>query len=166
MSLTLIVVRDKHWAIGKEGGLLCHLKEDLAFFKEKTLGHRVILGRKTLQSFPGGKPLPRREHIVLTKNTDFQLDGVEVVHSIAEALGKAEEKKAFCIGGGSIYEQMVPFCEDAYITEIDADLKGDVFLPRIDLMKDWSMESASDWQEDPRFRYRFTYWKKVGEKDV
>ena len=82
--MKLILAADQNWAIGKDGGLLCHLPGDLKFFKEKTSGKTVVMGRPTLESLPGGKPLPKRENIVLTTNQEFQREGVTVVHSEAE----------------------------------------------------------------------------------
>lgn len=138
--MDLIVAVDKEWGIGKDNRLLFHVPEDLSFFRQMTSGHTVVLGRKTLESFPNGKPLPNRRHIVLTHADSIPVEGVEVVHSLRELLEKLEtiRGKVFLIGGSSVYKQLYRQCKTAYVTQILADGEAEDFFPNLD--------------EDPFFR--------------
>lgn len=147
-DITLIAAVDKNWGIGYHNELLFHLKKDMAFFREKTLGNTVIMGRKTLESFPGGKPLPERTNIVLTSQTaeDFTQghpgDGTLVVcHSVAEVMRYLEgvAGDSYVIGGGMVYRQFVEYASRALITQVDRIKEADTFFPRLDDRKDWEV---------------------------
>lgn len=132
-----IVVMDLNGAIGKQNKLLAYMPKDLEMFKEETKGHVVLMGRKTLESLPGGKPLKGRVNVVLTSDRNFEAEGVQVVHSIAEALTtvRALEKEYYCdtyvIGGASIYEQFLPYCQTVIISIIDHSFDDtDAFFPK------------------------------------
>ena len=132
--MDLIVAVDREWGIGRNNDLLFHIPEDMRFFRQMTSGHTVVLGRKTLESFPNGKPLPNRRHIVLTRDKDYTPEGVETVHSLYELMEKLDtiKDKVFLIGGASIYKQLYRQCKNAYVTQILADGGADVFFPDLD----------------------------------
>ena len=112
--MNLIAAADENWGIGKNGGLLAHISGDMKYFRETTKGKIVVMGRKTLESFPGGKPLKNRVNIVLTGNKDFVPEGVVICHSVEETLEKLKEypkEDVFIIGGGMIYKAFLPWCK-------------------------------------------------------
>ena len=127
--MKLIAAMDEKRGIGKNGGLLCHLPSDLRYFKQVTLGRDVIMGRATLESFPGGRPLPGRRNIVLSKT--LNRDDVLIVRSVDELMNIAGIDDAFVIGGGQIYSQLLPYCDTAYITQLEGDFGAEVFMPDI-----------------------------------
>lgn len=129
---SIIVAIGDNRVIGKTNELLWHVPEDLKRFKALTLGHPVIMGRKTFDSIIAflGKPLPGRQNIVVTRDTEWQYEGVTVVHSLEEAFEKAEETdEVFIIGGEQIYSQALPFTDRIYLTRIDDAKEGDAFFP-------------------------------------
>lgn len=145
--MNLIVAVDKNWAIGYAGDLLAKIPEDQKFFRKKTTGTVIIMGRKTLESMPGGRPLPNRLNIVITHQKDYKKDNTIVVSSIDEALEAAagyQEKDIFVIGGESIYRQMLERCTVAYITKIDHAYVADTFFPCLDELEDWKLTAVSD----------------------
>lgn len=158
--MKLIVAADKNWGIGKDGDLLCHLPGDLKYFKEKTVGKTVVMGRKTLESLPGGKPLPKRKNIVLTRDDSFAKEGCLVVGSIEELLAQYGDEDMMVMGGGTVYKQLLPYCEVCYITKLDAEFDADVFLPNLD--EDQNFELT--WQSEPHIEngitYHFTEYKR------
>lgn len=129
--IALIVARCRNGVIGNEGGMPWHLPEDLAFFKKTTWGHPCIMGRKTWDSLRG-RALPGRLNIVITHQSNLQASGAIVAASLADALKAAGNAPTiFIMGGGTIYEQAMPFVQTAYVTEINADIKGDTFFPSL-----------------------------------
>lgn len=116
--MNVIAAVDQNWGIGKNGDQLVYLSEDLKRFQALTTGHAVILGRKTLATFPGGRPLKRRRNLILTRNAGFAAEGAEVFFSLEDLLQAAPDD-AFVIGGASVYRQLLPWCTTAYITKID-----------------------------------------------
>lgn len=159
--MKLIVAADKNWAIGNEGKLLCHLPGDLKYFKEKTTGKTVVMGRKTLESLPGGKPLPKRKNIVLTRNQSFAKEGCTVVHSIEELLEKYSGEDVMVIGGGEIYCKVLQYCEGCYVTKIDAEFEADTHFPNIDESADFELVWQSEEQKENGIIYRFTEYKRM-----
>ena len=132
--LSIVVAVGKNYIIGKENGLLWHLPNDLKHFRKITEGHTIIMGRKTFESI--GRVLPNRRHIVLTRSSDFQVEGVEKASSIEEVLKLVEnEEEAFVIGGGEIYRQFLPLVQRIYMTEVDIEKDADVFFPAIDSLE-------------------------------
>ncbi|MCR5206993.1 MAG: dihydrofolate reductase [Eubacterium sp.] len=128
--LSLIAAVGRNYELGRNNELIWHFKEDMKFFKETTMGHPVIMGRKTFESLP--KALPGRRNIVITHRDGYTADGAEVVKSLEEALALAGGD-AFVIGGASIYTALLPFCDSLYLTEIDAECKtADAYFPRFD----------------------------------
>ena len=119
--MDLIVAVDAKWGIGKDGDLLHPISADLKYFRQKTTGNVLVMGRKTLESFPNKKPLPNRVNIVLTNNKNYEAEGVVLCHGIDElpaVLKDYTDKQIFVAGGGTIYEQLLPQCETAYVTKI------------------------------------------------
>ena len=166
--MDMIVAADKNWGIGKDGGLLCHIPGDLRYFKEKTLGATCVMGRKTLDSLPGGKPLPERRNIVLTRSKDFEREGVTVVHDVdeLEKLLAAEETDSsgapgehsdvFVIGGASIYKELLGDCRNIYVTRMDKVFDADTFFPDLDNDGRFELACKSDPHEENGIVYRFT----------
>lgn len=164
--MNCIVAVDQNWAIGKGNKLLVSIPADMKFFREQTSkGGVVILGRKTLETFPGGQPLKNRINIVITKNKDYNVKGATVVHSIDEALKAAEaynSEDVYVIGGATIYEQMLPYCDVAYVTKIDYAYEADAYFPNLDKDEEWVMTATSDEQTYFDLEYAFTKYERRG----
>ncbi len=157
MQISIIVATAQGNAIGRKGDLLFHISADLRRFKEITMGHPIIMGRKTFESFPKG-PLPGRQNIVITRQEDYHHDGITVVGSFSDALTAANGvDEAFVIGGGEIYREAINHASKLYLTEIDATVDdADTFFPEIK-REEWVETDASEWITDERSgaRYRF-----------
>jgi len=161
--MNLIVAVDKNWAIGYKNNLLVHIPGDQRFFRQKTLNKAVIMGRKTLESLPGGKPLSDRLNVVITSKPDFKAAGAVVVNSINEALDAVRDYKSedvFVIGGDSIYRQMLPLCDVAYITKIDYVYNADTYFPNLDRMDDWVLMEESEEQTYMDLVYTFCRYER------
>ena len=161
--LSIIVAKAKNNIIGKDNKLLWHLPDDLKRFKELTIGHNIIMGRKTFESLGG--ILPNRKHIVFTQNPDFKIndENVQVVHSmleIQEYIEKDEEN--FVIGGAMIYNLLMPYVTKMYVTEIEKDFQGDAFFPRIDtqVWKEVSREKGVK-DENNDFDYDYVVYERI-----
>ena len=157
--MNAIVVVDQNWGIGCSGDLLFSLPTDMKRFRSLTLGGTVILGRKTLDSFPGGRPLPKRRNIVITRNVDFDREGCEIAGSLQAALELAadtEDGKLWVIGGGSVYAALLNRCKRVYLTKVDAVAEGaDTFFPNLDKLPGWKVEATSEPVEENGVTYRF-----------
>ena len=138
-----IVAVSQSWGIGKGGDLLFRLPSDLRRFKAMTTGHTVIMGRKTLDSLPGGKGLPHRRNLVLSRQSDFAPDRAEVIHSVEDILKTAEDD-AFVIGGQQVYEQLLPYCTRVHITKVLSDPEADAFFPDLDKLPEWKVASTGE----------------------
>lgn len=161
--MNLIVAVDKNWAIGNNNELLVSIPDDMKFFREHTTGNVIIMGKKTLESFPGKRPLKNRVNIVITKNQNYKVDGAIVVHSIEEAVEKAKgyNEDVYVIGGGSIYKQMLPYCDTVYVTYIDHQYAADTFIPNLDEMTDqWKLAEESDENTYFDLEYYFRTYKR------
>lgn len=158
--MNLIVAVDQNWAIGRGGDQLVYLSEDLKRFKALTLGHPVILGRKTLATFPGGRPLKGRRNLILSATPGYQVEHAEVFPTL-DALLAAAPADAFVIGGESVYRALLPYCDTAYVTKIDAAFPADRYFPDLDADPAWivSGESEALAQDALQFRY-VTYRRK------
>lgn len=156
--MNVIVAVDQNWAIGKEGDLLFHLRGDMKRFRQMTTGKTVLLGRKTLESFPGEKPLPNRRNVVLTSRTQEQ-PGIEIVHTMEELAAAASsepEDDVFVIGGGSVYAALLSRCRRAYITRVEAiDAGADTFFPNLDKLPGWEIEQTGEAITENGITYRF-----------
>lgn len=152
--MTAIVCVDKNWAIGKDNRLLFHISADLRRFKQLTTGRTVVMGRNTLLSLPGARPLPNRRNIVVS-TTMAPREGVEVARSAEEAVRLAGED-AVLIGGARLYRAMLPRCERVLATQVDAAAEGaDAFFPNLDAAPEWTVEAAGEWQEENGLRFRY-----------
>ena len=157
--MNAIVAVDKNWAIGRENGLLFSIPTDMKRFRTLTSGGTVLMGRKTLETFPGGKPLPKRVNIVLSRNPDFVREGVLVVSDYEEALAAVADvdpNQVWLIGGGSIYAALLSHCKRVYLTVVDAEAEGaDTFFPNLEELPEWEVESVGETIEENGLTYRF-----------
>ena len=161
--MNLIVAVDKNWGIGYQNKLLISIPDDMKFFRETTSGNVVIMGKKTLLSFPNGRPLKNRENIVITHDKNFECDGATIVHSIEEALEAAKKfdtKNIYVIGGGSIYEQMLPYVDTAYVTYIDYAYQADTHFPNLSELEEWKLVEESEEQTYFDVEYYFRKYVK------
>lgn len=155
-SIHAIVAIDENGAIGRQGDLLCHLSADMKHFKEVTMGHSIVMGRKTFESFPR-RPLPGRQNIVITRNAGWQYPGVTVVHSLEDAIAAAETDTIFIIGGAQVYEQSLPLVDVLHLTRIHARwASADAFFPAIDI-DDWQEVSREHHKSDHKNAYEFDF---------
>lgn len=162
--MNLIVAVDKNWAIGKDNGLLVSIPADMKFFRETTIGKVVVMGRKTLESFPGGQPLKKRTNIVLTRDANYNVKDAIVVHSIEallEELKKYEQEEIYVIGGESIYRALLPHCNVAYVTKINHAYAADTYFPNLDEMADWEITGVSEEQTYFNLEYEFVRYERV-----
>ena len=161
--MNLIAAADLNWGIGKDGGLLISLPGDMKYFKEKTSGKVVIMGRATLESLPGGKPLPNRTNIVLTTNKDFEREGCIIVHDmdeLAAACAGYAPDDIMVIGGEQIYMQLIRKCDKLYITKILEEFEADKHLMNADRMNSFELVSESDVMEEKGVQYQFLVYQK------
>ena len=161
--MNLIAAADLNWGIGKDGGLLISLPGDMKYFKEKTSGKVVIMGRATLESLPGGKPLPNRTNIVLTTNKDFEREGCVIVHDMDELAAACKDyapDDIMVIGGEQIYMQLIRQCDKLYITKILEEFEADKHLMNADRMKSFELVSESDVMEEKGVQYQFLVYQK------
>ncbi len=160
--MNLIVAVDKNWAIGKNNRLMWSIPADMKFFRETTRGNVVIMGRKTLESFPQGQPLKNRVNIVITRNPGYKVKGAVVVHSVEEAVEEARkyEGEIYVIGGESIYRKMLSLCDTAFVTKIDHAYDADTYFPNLDQDEEWRMTKISEEQTCFDLEYYFTVYEK------
>ena len=162
--MNLIVAVDENWAIGKDNGLLVSIPADMKFFRETTTGKVVVMGRKTLESFPNGLPLKKRTNIVLTGNPDYQVKDAIMVHSVPGLLRELEKyhsEDVYVIGGESVYRALLPYCDKAYVTRIDHAYLADTYFPNLDEDPEWKMTKVSDEQTYFDLEYVFTIYERV-----
>lgn len=161
--MNLIVAVDKNWAIGKDNRMMWSIPADMKFFRETTKGNIVIMGRKTLESFPQGQPLKNRVNIVITRKKDYKVKDAVIVHSVQEAVEEAKkyEGELFVIGGESIYRAMLEYCDTAYITKIDHAYDADTYFPNLDEDDAWEMTKISEEQTCFDLEYYFTVYERV-----
>lgn len=161
--MNLIVAVDKNWAIGKDNKLLVSIPADMKFFRETTKGNVVVMGRKTLESFPQGQPLQKRVNIVISRNKDYQVKDAVVVHSVEEALeeGKKYEGEIYVIGGESIYRAMLPYCQTALVTKIDHAYEADSYFPNLDEDPEWELVGETEEQTYFDLEYVFRKYEKI-----
>lgn len=160
-----IVAVDENWGIGKENGLLAHLPGDLKFFKEKTLGQTIFMGRNTLESLPGGKPLPDRTTIVLSSDKSYTRDDCIVIRSLGDmfvALEYDTNEELFCCGGAFVYHQCLQYFDTVYVTKMHQRFEADAFFPDLDANDDFEIVSESDVQEENGIRYTWVEYRRKG----
>ena len=155
-SIQAIVAVASDWGIGRQGELLCHLPADMRHFKEVTMGHSIVMGRKTFESFPR-RPLPGRPNIVITRNAGWHYPGVTVVHNMEDAIAAAPTDTVFIIGGAQVYEQALPLVEVLHLTLIHARwASADAFFPTLD-MNEWQEVGREHHSSDARNAYEFDF---------
>ena len=158
--MNLIACVDNNWAIGKNNQLLVKIPADMKFFRETTVGKVVVMGRKTLESFPNGQPLKNRTNIVLTHNRNYKVKDVIVVYSVEELneeLKKYPSEDIYIIGGESIYDQFVDACDVAHITKVDFAYDADAHFPNLDKKPEWKI--TQDSEEQTYFDLIFYFYK-------
>lgn len=161
--MNLIAAADKNWGIGRDNRLLVRIPEDMKFFQKMTTGKVVVVGRKTLETFPGGRPLKNRTNIVLTSNPDFKAKGAVVAHSMEELLKELEKydsRDIYIAGGESVYRQMADLCDTAYITKIDYEYQADAWFPNLDEKEEWELTKDSEEQTYFDLEYYFLKYEK------
>lgn len=162
--MNLIVNADQNWGIGKNNELLVHIPNDMKMFRQTTIGKVVVMGRKTLESFPNGMPLPKRTNIVLTKDENYKAKEAVIVHSkedLLEELKKYPDEDIFIIGGESIYRMMLPYCNTAHVTRTDYVYDADTYFPNLDEMEEWHITEESEEETYFDIEYRFVKYEKV-----
>lgn len=159
--MELIVAVYDDWGIGREGTQPVALAADRKFFRQTTKGAMVIVGRKTLSDFPGGKPLPNRVNVVLTRGNP-QIEGVEICHSPEEAMELAKTvDRAMVIGGGSVYRQMLPLCDTAYITKVHCTVPCDTYFPNLDEDPAWKLVEILQSGVEDGIAYEMCLYQRV-----
>ncbi|MDX9705222.1 MAG: dihydrofolate reductase [Weeksellaceae bacterium] len=162
--ITLVVAKSDNQVIGRDNQLIWKLSSDLKRFKQLTSGHPIIMGRKTFESIE--KALPNRRNIVITKNKNWNSEGIEVVHSLEEALKKAKslDSTIFIIGGGTIYEQSISLADAIEVTEVHAVFEGDAYFPEID-NRTWKEVNRENFSKDEKneFNYSFVRYERISE---
>lgn len=153
--MKMIVAVTDNWGIGKNNDLLYRIPEDLKYFKEKTLHHPILMGRKTWESLSG--PLPKRENIVLT-TSNLSEPNIHVIHDINELSPTSWD--GFCIGGASLYEQCLPYTDTIYVTHINKTIQADKFFPNLTKMPEWQRISISPIHTYQDIQYQFAVYKK------
>lgn len=164
--MNLIVAVDENWAIGNKNELLVSIPADHKFFRQETTGKVVVLGRKTLETFPQGLPLKNRTNIILSSNPNFRVKDAIVVHDIEELLEelkKYEEEDIYIIGGESVYRLMLPYCNVAHVTKIDRAYEADAYFPNLDEMPEWEITADSEEQVYFDITYHFLKYEKTGK---
>ncbi len=162
--MNLIAAVDKNWAIGYKNELLVRIPEDQKWFRETTTGKAVIMGRKTLESFPNKSPLKNRLNVVITSDTNYNVPGAVVVHSIDEAVEAVKDypdDDVYVIGGESIYRQMLPLCRTAHITKVDYAYQADAHFPDLDKQEGWKITETSDERTYFDIIYEFVKYERV-----
>ena len=155
MIISLIAAMDKNRVIGKGGKLPWNLPADMKYFKDKTLGKPIIMGRKTYESL--GKPLPNRTNIIVTHDQDCKAEGCIVVHSVDGALKAAENaEEVMVIGGSQIYKEFLPKANKLYLTIIDAEIEGDIYFPEYKI-EEWKETSYEEHERDAENQYDYTF---------
>ncbi|HIY57911.1 MAG TPA: dihydrofolate reductase [Candidatus Tetragenococcus pullicola] len=161
--INAIWAQDEKGLIGKQNQMPWHLPNDLAYFKKMTINHTIVMGRKTFEGL-GGKPLPKRQTILLSKNENYHPDGVTVFHTVEEVLAFAKKSKdpVFIAGGAMIYQAFLPFCEVLYRTVIEKSFEGDAYFPTIDWTQ-WNLVASKPGIVDEKNQYthRFETYERV-----
>lgn len=161
--MNCIVAVDENWAIGYKNELLVRIPADQKFFRQETTGKVVVLGRKTLETFPQQRPLPNRTNIIVSTKKDYQVKDAIVVHSIEELLEelkKYDTDDVYIIGGDSIYKQMLQYCDTAHVTKIDHAYAADTYFPNLDEMEEWEITADSDEQVYFDLTYHFLKYER------
>ena len=157
--MNVIVAVDENWAIGRDGEQMIYLSTDLKHFKAMTMGHPVVLGRKTMATFPGGKPLKGRRNLILSRNPNLTPEGGEVYHDMDSLLENTPDD-AFVIGGASVYNELIDKCDTAYVTRIHASYPADCWFPNLDEKSDWELTETSELMEEKGVSFQYCTYKR------
>ena len=161
--MNLIVNVDSNWAIVYRGKLLVSIPEDMKFFRSETTGKVVVLGRKTLDTFPGGQPLKNRTNIILTRNPNYQVKGAIICHSVEEVLEelkKYNSEDVYIIGGDSIYKEFLPYCDVAHVTRTDHVYDADAWFPNLEEDPAWVLTGESEEKTYFDLEFRFCRYER------
>lgn len=161
--MNAIVAVDSNWAIGCRNSLLVSIPADHKAFRQETLGKVVVLGRKTLETFPQGMPLKNRTNIILSTNPDYQVKDAIIVHSKEELLEKLKEypeEDVYIIGGESVYRMMLPYCDVVHVTKIDHVYEADAYFPNLDEAQEWEITADSEEQTYFDIAYEFVKYER------
>ena len=159
-----IVAADANWGIGRNGTLLVRIPADMKRFRQMTTGKVVVLGRKTLQTFPQGAPLADRDNIILSRNPSFRVKGAAVVRDAEELsrlISDVAPEDVFCIGGGQIYELLLPQCDVCHVTRLERGYDADAYFPNLEADPAWELAEESDEQTYFDTAYTYQTWKRV-----
>lgn len=163
--MNLIVAVDENWGIGKDGDLLEKISEDLKYFKQKTTGKTVVMGRVTFDSLPNRKPLPNRKNIVLSRSKEINAEGITLCGSIEELLKEIESEESnniFVMGGAKIYELLLPYCKKAYITKIYKKYEADRHFKNLDEESSWKIKEKSEMMyKNEEISFQFLVYERV-----
>jgi dihydrofolate reductase len=161
--MNLIVAADNKWGIGRDGGLLASIPTDMKYFKDHTTGKVVVMGRKTLESMPGKRGLPKRTNYVLTTNPDYEAERCIVVNSedeLWEELSQYDPDEVFLIGGAALYNKFYRMCDRLFVTKMDADLNADTFIVNFDEDSDYAVVSESEPVSENGITFRFVVYER------
>lgn len=161
--MNLIVAVDKNWAIGSQNKLLVSIPADMKFFRETTKNKVVVMGRKTLESFPNGQPLKERINIVLTRDKNYKVNDAIIVHTVEELLKEIKKYNSddvYVIGGESIYRMLLPYCKMAYVTKIDHAYQADTYFPNLDELSQWKLTGITEEQTYFDLEYVFVRYEQ------
>ena len=164
LNMNLIVAVDENWAIGNKNELLISIPADHKFFRQETTGKVVILGRKTLETFPQGLPLKNRTNIIMSTNKDYQVKDAVVVHNLDELLSQIEKydtEDVYVVGGESVYRLLLPYCDTAHVTKIDHAYEADAYFPNLDAMPEWKITADSEEQTYFDITYHFLKYERI-----
>lgn len=162
--MNLIVAVDENWAIGNKEELLVRIPADHKFFRQETTGKVVVLGRKTLETFPQGLPLKNRTNIIMSTNPAYKVKDAVVVHSVEELLAELEKydtEDVYIVGGESVYRQMLSYCDVAHVTKIDHAYEADAYFPNLDQEPEWQITADSEEQTYFDITYHFLKYEKM-----
>ena len=162
--MNLIAAVDENWAIGNKDDLLVRIPADHKAFRQETTGKIVVLGHKTIETFPQGLPLKNRTNIILSTNKNYQVKDALVVHGLEElfaCLKDYDTKDVYVIGGESVYRQLLPYCDTAHITKIDHAYEADAYFPNLDKLPEWDITADSEEQTYFDITYHFLKYERV-----
>lgn len=163
--MNMIVAVDNNWAIGNKNQLLISIPNDHKHFREETRGKVVVLGRKTLSTFPQERPLDNRVNIILSRNENYSVKGAVIAHSLEDLLLKLkdyDDRDVYVIGGEMTYKEMLPYCNTVHVTKIDREYQADTYFPNLDKLPEWSIVAESDEQTYFDVTYQFLQYERKG----
>ena len=161
--MNAIVAVDSNWAIGNKGQLLISIPADMKMFRQETTGKVIVLGRKTIETFPNARPLPNRTNIILSTQKDYEVKDATVVHSVEELLEELKKyntEDVYIIGGDSIYKQMIDYCDVCHVTKIDHAYEADTYFPNLEKMDDWELSVETEEMTYFDLEYTFQKWTR------